>query len=97
MRADAELKSQGDALNRARRIVGVPPATRERVVIATADAPHALMESLMFLTLAIVLIVLWAAGFMAFHVAGGLIHMLLILALVSIVWHFVSGRNTARI
>ena len=51
----------------------------------------------MFLTLAIVPIVLWAAGFMAFHVAGGLIHMLLILALVSIVWHFVSGRNTARI
>lgn len=97
MRADAELKSQGDALNRARRIVGVPPATRERVVIATADAPHAPMESLMFLTLAIVPIVLWAAGFMAFHVAGGLIHMLLILALVSIVWHFVSGRNTARI
>jgi hypothetical protein len=55
------------------------------------------MESLMFLTIAIVLVVLWAAGFFAFHVAGGLIHILLILALVSLVWHLVSGRNTARI
>ncbi|MEP6621107.1 MAG: lmo0937 family membrane protein [bacterium] len=47
----------------------------------------------MFLTIAIVLIVLWAAGFLAFHVAGGLIHLLLVLALISIVWHFVSGRT----
>lgn len=51
----------------------------------------------MFLSLAIVLIVLWAAGFLAFHVAGGLIHLLLILALVSIVWHFVSGKTNARV
>ncbi len=51
----------------------------------------------MFLSLAIVLVVLWAAGFLAFHVAGGLIHVLLILALVSIVWHFVSGKTNARV
>ena len=51
----------------------------------------------MFLSLAIVLIVLWAAGFLAFHVAGGLIHVLLILALISIVWHFVSGKTNARV
>ena len=51
----------------------------------------------MFLILAIVLIVLWAGGFLAFHVAGALIHLLLILALVSIVWHFVSGKSSARV
>ena len=51
----------------------------------------------MFLMLAIVLIVLWAGGFLAFHVAGALIHVLLILALVSIVWHFVSGKSSARV
>lgn len=51
----------------------------------------------MFLMLAIVLIVLWAGGFLAFHVAGALIHLLLILALVSIVWHFVSGKSSARV
>ena len=51
----------------------------------------------MFLMLAIVLIVLWAGGFLAFHIAGALIHVLLILALVSIVWHFVSGKSSARV
>jgi hypothetical protein len=30
---------------------------------------------------------------LAFHVAGGLIHLLLIVALVSVVIHFVRGRT----
>jgi Family of unknown function (DUF5670) len=38
------------------------------------------------------LVVLWLLGFFAFHVAGGLIHLLLIIALISLVWHFVRGR-----
>ena len=46
----------------------------------------------MFITIAIVLIVLWLLGFTAFHVAGGLIHLLLIVAVISIVLHFVRGR-----
>lgn len=48
----------------------------------------------MFLTIAIVLLVLWALGFFVFPIAGGLIHLLLIIALISIIWHFVSGRRT---
>ena len=36
----------------------------------------------MLITLAIVLIILWALGFVAFHVGGGLIHLLLVIALV---------------
>lgn len=47
----------------------------------------------MFLGIALVLFVLWAAGFLAFHVAGGLIHLLLIIALVMIVVHFIRGRS----
>jgi hypothetical protein len=47
----------------------------------------------MFLTIAAVLFVMWILGFAAFHVAGGLIHLLLILAVISIVVHFVSGRS----
>jgi hypothetical protein len=47
----------------------------------------------MFLTLAIVLAVLWGLGWFAFHVAGGLIHLLLIVALISVVVHFVRGRS----
>ena len=46
----------------------------------------------MFLTLFIVLLVLWLLGFFAFHVAGGLIHLLLIVAVISLIIHFFRGR-----
>jgi hypothetical protein len=49
----------------------------------------------MFMMLAAVLIVMWILGFLAFHVAGGLIHLLLIVALISLVMHFVRGRSIA--
>jgi len=42
----------------------------------------------MFLTLFVILLVMWLLGFMAFHVAGGLIHLLLIVAVISLVVHF---------
>jgi Family of unknown function (DUF5670) len=44
------------------------------------------------LALAIILLVLWALGFFAFHVAGGLIHLLLVLALVVFVVNLIRGR-----
>jgi hypothetical protein len=47
----------------------------------------------MFLTIAAILVVLWLLGFLAFHVAGGLIHLLLILAVIAVVVHFVRGRG----
>jgi hypothetical protein len=46
----------------------------------------------MFLILFAVLIVLWLMGFFAFHVASGLIHILLIVAVISLILHFVRGR-----
>ena len=48
----------------------------------------------MFLTIAVVLIVLWALGFFAFSIGGSLIHILLVLAIIAIIWHFVAGRRT---
>ena len=45
-------------------------------------------------TIAIILVVLWLLGFFAFHVAGGLIHLLLVSAVVMIILHFVTGRRT---
>ncbi len=45
------------------------------------------------LALAIILVVLWALGFFAFHVAGGLIHLLLVVALVVFVVNLVRGRS----
>jgi hypothetical protein len=49
----------------------------------------------MFLTLFVILLVLWMLGFFAFHVAGGLIHLLLIIAVVSLLIHFFRGASTA--
>jgi Family of unknown function (DUF5670) len=48
----------------------------------------------MFLGLAVVLLVLWLLGFLAFHVASGLIHLLIILAVISFVVHYMRGRST---
>ena len=47
----------------------------------------------MFMGIAIVLVLLWLGGFFAFHIAGGLIHLLLVLAVISIVVHRFTGRG----
>lgn len=46
----------------------------------------------MLLALFVILLILWLLGFLAFHVAGGLIHILLIIAVISLVVHFLRGR-----
>src|SRR5579884_2746803 len=50
-------------------------------------------EYKMLLTIAIILLILWALGFFAFHVAGGLIHMLLVIGIIVLIWNFVAGRR----
>ena len=47
----------------------------------------------MFLTLFVILLVMWLLGLFAFHVAGGLIHLLLIVAVISLVAHFFRART----
>ena len=47
----------------------------------------------MLLTLAIVLIVLWALGLVTSFTLGGLIHILLLIALIVIVVNLLSGRR----
>lgn len=46
----------------------------------------------MLMTIAIVLLVLWLLGFFAFNVGSALIHLLIVLAVIAIVMHFVRGR-----
>jgi len=46
----------------------------------------------LFLLLFIVLIAVWVLGWLAFHVAGGLIHIVLIVAAISLIVHFARGR-----
>ena len=45
------------------------------------------------LWLAILLLVAWVLGFAVFHIAGGLFHLLLILAVVVFVYRLVTGRR----
>jgi hypothetical protein len=50
-------------------------------------------EEIVLAIIAVVLLALWLMGFVAFHVSSGLIHLLLILALISVVAHLVRGRS----
>ncbi len=43
---------------------------------------------------AVVFFVLWVLGFVAFHVTSGLIHILLVLAVIALVVRLVSGPST---
>ena len=47
----------------------------------------------MFYTIAAVLVVVWLLG-LAFHIAGALIHLLLLLAVVAVVVQLLKGRKT---
>ncbi|HEY4394265.1 MAG TPA: lmo0937 family membrane protein [Polyangia bacterium] len=48
----------------------------------------------MFFVLAVILAVAWVFGFAVFHVTSAAIHLLIILALVSLVFHVVRGGIT---
>jgi hypothetical protein len=48
----------------------------------------------MLWTIFVILVVLWLLGF-TFHVAGSLIHLLLVLAVILLVINLVAGRSRA--
>ena len=49
----------------------------------------------MLFAIAGVLVVLWLLGFFAFHIAGAFIHLLLVLAVIAIIWHFFSAARSS--
>lgn len=49
----------------------------------------------MLYTIAVVLIVLWLLGMVTSSTMGGLIHVLLVIALVMVLANFISGRRSA--
>jgi hypothetical protein len=51
-------------------------------------------EIIMLWTIFVVLLVLWLLGF-SLHVAGGLIHLLLVVALVVLVINLFTGRRSS--
>jgi hypothetical protein len=48
----------------------------------------------MFIILAVILALAWIFGFTVYHVASAGIHLLLLLAIISVVVHFVRGRRS---
>jgi hypothetical protein len=49
-------------------------------------------EEIMLWTILVILLVLWLLGF-SLHVGGGLIHVLLVVALVVLIFNLVTGRR----
>jgi Family of unknown function (DUF5670) len=64
------------------RLLTSPPGKKERMI-----------RDFVFLVLFFILLGIWAAGWLAFHIAGGLIHLLLILAVVFLIAHAIRGRR----
>lgn len=48
----------------------------------------------MLWTIIVVLFVLWLLGF-SFHIGGGLIHLLIVIALVLLVFNLLTGRRSS--
>lgn len=48
----------------------------------------------MLWTVFVVILILWLLGF-SFHIAGGLIHLLLVVALIVLVFNLLAGRRSA--
>jgi hypothetical protein len=47
----------------------------------------------MIWTIALVLLVLWVLGAFVFPVAGGLIHILLVIAVIVVLYRLITGRS----
>ena len=47
----------------------------------------------MLMVLVITLLILWALGAFAFKIAGGLIHLLLVIAVIVLIYRLATGRR----
>jgi len=51
------------------------------------------MEFIMLYTIAVILIILWLLGFMTSYTMGGIIHILLVIAIVVVLVRVIQGRK----
>lgn len=54
-----------------------------------------MLRDSLFLVLFFVFLLIWLVSWLAFHVAGGLIHLLVVIAVISLILHFVRGSRSA--
>jgi hypothetical protein len=57
-----------------------------------SGAHDAAKEETMLWTILVILLILWLLGF-SLHVGGGLIHVLLVVALIVLIFNLVTGRR----
>ena len=50
----------------------------------------------MLTLIAIILVVLWLVGFIGFHVVGGFIHVLLVIAVILFLIRVIQGKNPLK-
>jgi hypothetical protein len=67
-----------------------------RISSAQAPSAHIIDKGVtsMLWTIAVILIVLWLLGMVSSYTLGGLIHILLVLAIIAIVVNLLRGRKT---
>ena len=47
----------------------------------------------MLWTIALILLILWVLGFFVVNIGGGLIHILLVIAVIVVLWRIITGRR----
>jgi Family of unknown function (DUF5670) len=52
-------------------------------------------QSPVFIVLFAILVVIWLGGFLVFHVASAMIHLLLVFAVISLILHFARRSATS--
>jgi len=72
-----------------------PAGVVNRMLLCWSGEVRSMIRDFLFLFLFFILLAVWLVGWAAFHVAGGLIHLLLIFAVISLVIHLFSGRRAA--
>ena len=51
------------------------------------------LESIVLYTIAVVMLVLWILGFATSFTAGGLLHVLLVIAVIAVAYQLITGRR----
>jgi hypothetical protein len=51
-------------------------------------------EGIMLWTVAVILLVLWALGMGSSYTGGGMVHLLLVIAVIVVVFQFIAGRRS---
>jgi hypothetical protein len=66
---------------------------RELLQLQDSGVPFSIWRCMMLWALAVILIILWLLGFLVFQVAGAVIHLLLVAAVISIIYQLFTNRR----